>query len=53
MFIQGERLDCLPIEKIIDTMFGESMHAKRRFSVANAALGVIASASLIVDLFRN
>lgn len=48
MFIQGERLDCLPIEHIIDTIFGESMHAKRRLSLANAALGVISSASLIV-----
>ena len=45
MFIQGERLDCLPIEEIIADIFGESLPAKRRFSLANAALGEIASAS--------
>jgi len=45
MFIQGERLDCLLIEEIITAIFGESMHAKHQFSLANAALGVISSAS--------
>jgi hypothetical protein len=48
MLIQGERVDYLDIEKIIGNIFGDSMHEKRQESLANAVLGVISSASLIV-----
>jgi len=48
MFIQGERIYPLNIEKVIDNIFGQSQHGKRKQSLANAALGVIESASLIV-----
>lgn len=48
MFFQGERVDYLNVEEIIGNIFGDSMHQKRQESVANAVLGVISSASLIV-----
>jgi hypothetical protein len=48
MLIQGERINSLDVESIIDNIFGDSEHAKRKLSLANAALGVISSASLIV-----
>lgn len=48
MLIQGERLNSINIEGIIDNIFEGSEHSKRKHSLANAALGVISSASLIV-----
>src|SRR5690348_17328346 len=48
MVIQGERIYPLNVEKVVDNIFGNSQHAKRKESLANAALGVIKSASLIV-----
>lgn len=48
MLIQGERVDYLNVEQIIKNVFGDSMHEKRQQSLANAVLGVISSASLIV-----
>jgi len=48
MLIQGERLTYLNAEEIISQIFGNSMHEKRQLSLANAVLGVISSASLIV-----
>lgn len=36
------------IHRFVDSLFGEDMHAKRVYSLANATLGVIASASLAV-----
>jgi Transposase DDE domain len=48
MVIQGERIYPLDIQKVVDNIFGNSQHAKRKESLANAALGVIKSASLIV-----
>jgi hypothetical protein len=48
MLIQGERLNNLDIEKMVETIFSDSQHAKRKQSLANAVLGVINSASLIV-----
>lgn len=48
MLIQGERVDYLNVEKIIGNIFDNSMHRKRQESLANAVLGVISSASLIV-----
>lgn len=48
MLIQGEQIHSLNVEKIVDNIFGDSEHAKRKQSLANAALGVINSASLVV-----
>jgi len=48
VLIQGERLNSINIEGIIDNIFEDSEHSKRKHSLANAALGVISSASLIV-----
>jgi len=48
MLIQGERVNYLNAEEIIGNIFGNSMHQKRQESLANAVLGVISSASLIV-----
>lgn len=48
MLILGERLNSFDVEKIVDHVFGDEMHAKRKKSLANAVLGVISSASLIV-----
>ena len=48
MLIQGERVNYLNIEHVISNIFDDSMHKKRQESLANAVLGVISSASLIV-----
>jgi hypothetical protein len=48
MLIQGELLHPINVAKVIENIFGDSEHAKRKQSLANAALGVINSASLIV-----
>jgi hypothetical protein len=48
MLIQGEEVTYLNVEQIIENIFDESMHQKRQKSLANAVLGVISSASLIV-----
>lgn len=48
MLIQGERLNTIDVKYVIDNIFGDSEHEKRKQSLANAALGVINSASLIV-----
>lgn len=48
MNIQGEQLRSLNVEQIMQSIFSDSMHAKRQKSLANAVLGVISSASLIV-----
>lgn len=48
MLIQGEKVGYLNVEQIIENIFGDSMHEKRQKSLANAVLGVISSASLIV-----
>ena len=48
MFIQGERIHALEVERLVENIFGNTQHAKRKKSLANAALGVINSASLIV-----
>lgn len=39
MLIQGERVDYLNIEEVINNIFGDSMHEKRQKSLANAVLG--------------
>src|ERR1700689_2246363 len=48
MLIQGERLNTIDVKYVVDNIFGDSEHEKRKRSLANAALGVINSASLIV-----
>jgi len=48
MLIQGERVNYLNVEEVVENIFGDSQHEKRKLSLANAVLGVISSASLIV-----
>ena len=48
MLIFGERLNSFDVEKVVDHVFGDDVHAKRKKSLANAVLGVISSTSLIV-----
>jgi Transposase DDE domain len=48
MLFQGEKLNILDIKSVVDSIFDNSEHEKRKKSLANAALGVINSASLIV-----
>ena len=47
MTIQGERVNPINVQRLVDSVFGDSEHSKRKQSLANAALGVITSASLI------
>lgn len=48
MLVNGKRINAINVEQIVDNIFGNSEHAKRKQSLANAALGIIRSASLIV-----
>ncbi len=48
MNIQGETIHHIDILKIVESIFGDSCHKKRIASIANATLGIIASASLII-----
>ncbi len=48
MLIQGERINGINVESLVDSIFGDTEHSKRKRSIANAALGVINSGSLIV-----
>ena len=48
MLMQGERLNSFNVEEMLEGMFGKEMHKKRQCSLANAVLGAISSASLIV-----
>ena len=48
MSIRGEYIHNTSVERIVENMFGNTVHAKRRESLANAAIGVVSSASLIV-----
>jgi len=48
MLFQGERVRDFNVHKIVKSVFGNSEHSKRLTSVANAALGVISSGSLII-----
>jgi hypothetical protein len=49
MLAQGDRLNTIEIKDVVDTIFSNSEHDRRKQSIANAALGVINSASLIVN----
>lgn len=48
MLIRGEKLDYLNVQGLVENIFGDTQHAKRVKSIANAALGIVNSASLIV-----
>jgi len=48
MLISGEKLNNFDVDFYINSIFGDDIHAKRKTSLANAALGVLSSASLIV-----
>lgn len=48
MLSNGEQLYVANIEELIEKIFADSQHAKRKQSLANAVLGVINSSSLIV-----
>lgn len=48
MLISGEKLNNFDVDFYINSIFDNDMHAKRKASLANAALGVLSSASLIV-----
>jgi hypothetical protein len=48
MNIQGHSVEHIDIHKIVESIFGDTQHQKRIKSIANAALGIIASASLII-----
>lgn len=48
MNFNNERLDFLNVDNFVNNIFGNTEHAKRVKSIANAALGVINGASLIV-----
>lgn len=48
MRVNGERLEAININQLVESIFGSSIHKKRIASIANAALGIIASASLII-----
>lgn len=49
MQIQPYSTNFIDVYKITESVFGDSQHQKRIKSMANAALGIIASASLIVN----
>lgn len=44
------RFEFNDIHRYLETLFGEDLHAKRVYSLANATLGVLTSASLAVHL---
>src|SRR3982751_4051381 len=48
MQFYGELLDPINVETFVSKIFDDTQHAKRVKSIANAALGVIVSASLFV-----
>ena len=48
MYFQGELVNDFDVHKIVKSVFGNSEHEKRIASIANAALGIIASGSFIV-----
>lgn len=49
MNFNGEVLDYFDVESFIGNIFKDSQHSKRIESIANAALGIVASGSLIVS----
>ena len=48
MQAQGQYIQAIDVQSIVDSIFKDSQHTKRRRSSANAALGIISSASLII-----
>jgi Transposase DDE domain len=49
MLSRTEPLNTFDVGGIVETIFSNGMHEKRKKSIANAALGIINSASLIVN----
>ncbi len=45
---QSKQLRAIDVEKMVDSIFGDSEHAKRKCSLSNAVFGVLKGASLIV-----
>lgn len=48
MNINGQQIDYIDVTKLVNSILGTDQHIKRIQSIANAALGIISSASLIV-----
>lgn len=48
MNINGHTIDYVQVETLLASVFKGSQHRKRLKSIANAALGVLASGSLII-----
>jgi len=48
MLFQGESVGSFDVHKIVNYVFGDSIHKKRLVSISNAALGIISSGSLII-----
>jgi len=48
MLFQGEKVNDFDVHKIVESVFGNTEHAKRIISMSNAALGIITSGSLII-----
>jgi len=48
MRIQGQTVDHINVHAIVHSIFKDTQHFKRVMSIANAALGIIASSSLII-----
>src|SRR5450756_1960700 len=46
---QSKGITFISTHKFLNTLFSEDVHAKRIYSLANATLGVISSASLAVN----
>src|SRR3990167_6376989 len=49
MQFNGEQLDYFNVKHFITDIFSGTQHSKRVESVANAALGIVASGSLIIN----
>ena len=47
MKMQGQELNSFDVHTFVTTLLGNTQHNKRLESIANAALGIISSASLI------
>lgn len=46
--IQGQTINQINIQEIVNSIFKDSIHEKRSISIANATLGIISSSSLII-----
>jgi hypothetical protein len=44
----SERFNFLEVSEFVENIFGETLHKKRQYSLANAALGILTSGSLLL-----